>query len=190
MQKNKIDVIRAVCNNAARKLMVLSLAVAVSGGVVASATPPKMNMLDWFSTTQGEETLQERICRLEIERDELFHKANTIIDKLTYERIAESLELEQKRKNADLPSTFHIPETEWSRCPHLENADLSMAEEACRMIDAANRLNAEIASLKAQKAAFQKAAFQKALSSFRPTNMGWRPLFKIAQKNLDLKELL
>lgn len=48
------------------------------------------------------------------------------------------------------------------------------------MIDEANRLNAEIASLQAQKAAFQEAIW-----SFRPTNSEWRPFIKIAQKNLD-----
>ncbi len=37
MQKNKINVVKAVCNNAAKKLVVLSLAIAVSGGTVASA---------------------------------------------------------------------------------------------------------------------------------------------------------
>lgn len=37
MQKDKINVVKAVCNNAAKKLVVLSLAIAVSGGTVASA---------------------------------------------------------------------------------------------------------------------------------------------------------
>ena len=37
VQKNKIDVVKAVYNSAAKKLAVLSLAVAVSGGYITSA---------------------------------------------------------------------------------------------------------------------------------------------------------
>lgn len=37
VQKDKINIIKAVCNNTVKKLAVLSLAIAVSGGTVASA---------------------------------------------------------------------------------------------------------------------------------------------------------
>ena len=40
MQKNKTDVVKAVCNSAAKKLIALSLAGLVSGTVVANAQQP------------------------------------------------------------------------------------------------------------------------------------------------------
>ena len=60
--------VKAVCSSAVKKLAVLSLAVAVSSGAVASATPPKKNIPGLPSTTQGEETPQDRLRRLERER--------------------------------------------------------------------------------------------------------------------------
>ena len=70
MQKNKIDAVKAVCNSAVRKLAVLSLAVAVSSGADASATPPKRNIPGLPSTTQGNETPQDRLRSLEKECEE------------------------------------------------------------------------------------------------------------------------
>ncbi len=43
MQKKKFDLMKAVCNNAARKLAVLSLAVAVGCGYIASAQTSEEN---------------------------------------------------------------------------------------------------------------------------------------------------
>lgn len=112
MQKNKIDAVKAVFSSAVKKLAVLSLAVAVSSGADASATPPERNKPGLSSTTQGEEAPQDRLRRLERERDELFRQANEMIDK--------SFELEQKRKNADLLSTLPKAATSRSGYPLLK----------------------------------------------------------------------
>ncbi len=53
MQKNKIDVVKAVCNNAAKKLAVLGLALAVSGGGVVVNAQHEPGFNKTFETKDG-----------------------------------------------------------------------------------------------------------------------------------------
>ena len=94
MQKNKIDVVKAVCNSAAKKLAALSLAATVGCGAVASAqisedeANHQHQRLQMFVLTI---TPQERLRRLEIKRSDKIKQEGDIKRQI--------IETEQRKKN-------------------------------------------------------------------------------------------
>lgn len=91
MQKNKIDVVKAICNSVAKKLAVLSLAVAVSSSAVASAqTDPRQRwncgksvkevMLEEIARREGNSTTIERLDAINRELYELGPIVDDVVD--------------------------------------------------------------------------------------------------------------
>lgn len=105
MQKNKIDVVKAVCNSAARKLAVLSLAVAVSSGAVASAqTDPRQR---WNCRKSVKEVMLEEIARRErnstiIERLDAINSETYDLAPIVDGVVDQCYSLRDKLKNEDL----------------------------------------------------------------------------------------
>ena len=106
MQKNKIDVVKAVCNSAARKLAVLSLAVAVSGGAVASAQMSErdakkqlsaMSSLERLIETNGDEVKRQRLNALNSDIENAKKRYNTL-----HRQVEEKKrQLEEKRRQVE-----------------------------------------------------------------------------------------
>ena len=151
-KKNKIDAVKAVCNNAARKLAVLGLAVAVSSSAVANANPPKKDIPVLPSTMRGEETLQERLLRLERERDEKMQQAR--------EKRQQAQEKEQQAQEKDQQATA-------AKSKALSDEVVRLLEEAIRLSEEAIRLNEEVESLSTEALALteQIAALRAQIES-------------------------
>lgn len=161
MQKNKIDVVKAVCNNAARKLTVLSLAVAVSGGAVANANPPKGRIVVLPSTTQGKGNLRVRLFRLEIDRENKIKQEGDIKRQI--------IETERRKKNIQYLLAPYYPEDVvggdrawWGKyrdaLESLENELLSLNEALEKQILTIASLDVQIEALRAQIAREQQEA--------------------------------
>lgn len=102
MQKNKIDVVKAVCNSAARKLAVLSLAVAVSSSAVASAqTDPRQR---WNCGKSVKEVMLEEIARREgnsttIERLDAINRETYVLSPVVDDVVAQCYSLMYELEN-------------------------------------------------------------------------------------------
>ena len=153
MQKNKIDVVKAVCNNAARKLTVLSLAVAVSGGAVANANPPKGRIVVLPSTTQGKGNLRACLFSLEIDRENKIKQEGDIKRQI--------IETERRKKNIQYLLAPYYPEDVvgddrawWGKyrdaLESLENELLSLNEALDNQILTIASLDVQIEDLRAQ----------------------------------------
>ena len=116
-KKNKIDVVKAICNSVAKKLAVLSLAVAVSSSAVASAqTDPQQRwnceksvrevMLEEIARREGNSTTIERLDAINRELYELGPIVDDVVDQyysLLYKLEKEDLdEAERKDLQAQL----------------------------------------------------------------------------------------
>ena len=144
MQKNKIDVVKAVCSSAARKLAVLSLAVAVSSGAVANAQMSEkdakkqlsaMSSLERLIETNGDEGRRQRLNALNSDIEKGEKRLNT----LEQQRKEKERQLEEKERQLE-EKKRQIEETErqaermldqisFHRCLGIEKLLLSEAND-------------------------------------------------------------
>ena len=159
MQKNKINVVKAVCNSAAKKLAVLGLAMAVSGGCVASAQMSEreakkqlsaMSSLERLIETNGDKEKRQRLNALNNTIENIQARYNRLERqaKEKEQQVEEKTrQVEEKRRQAEEQSRQAegmLDQISRHRCLVIENFLLSEANDLAAEI---NTLLKEIKTL-------------------------------------------